>query len=97
VTLNSPVVSEPRRTKEKDPPPYGAQYRQDALWEGEEPHFDTSSRTQPGAGGNEALPPQWRQYKLFDGIMEYQDVTLPLASWNRPLPGVRLGRRTMYH
>jgi len=25
---------------EKDPPPYGAQHRQDALWEGEEARYD---------------------------------------------------------
>ncbi|KAG2059905.1 WD40 repeat-like protein [Suillus hirtellus] len=75
--LNSPLVSAPpsRRTKEKDPPPYGAQHRQTALWE---------------AGGNEALPPQWRQYKLLDDRIAYQDTTLATTSGNRPLPGVRM-------
>jgi hypothetical protein len=33
--LNSPVVSAPRRKREKDSPRYSAQHRQDALWEGE--------------------------------------------------------------
>lgn len=33
--LNSPVAIAPHRTRENDPPPYGAQHRQDALWEGE--------------------------------------------------------------
>ncbi|KAG2339000.1 WD40 repeat-like protein [Suillus weaverae] len=78
-TLNSPVVSVPRLTKEKDPPRYGAQHRQDALWE--------------EAGGNEALPPQWWQDKTLDDRIYYQDPTLVLSSWNRPLPGVRLGDR----
>ncbi|KAG2339016.1 WD40 repeat-like protein [Suillus weaverae] len=73
-TLNSPVVSAPRRTKRKDPPRYGAQHRQDALWE----------------GGNEAFPPNWYQLKSLDGRIEYRDPTLVMGSWNRPLPGVRL-------
>ncbi|KAJ8582526.1 WD40 repeat-like protein [Rhizopogon salebrosus TDB-379] len=63
-------------TSAKDLPPYGAQYRQDALWE----------------GGNEALPPQWWQYKVGDGETQFQDDNLVMSSWNRPLPGVRLGR-----
>jgi hypothetical protein len=33
--LNSPVAGASHQKREKDPPPYGAQYRQDALWEGE--------------------------------------------------------------
>ncbi|KAG2067072.1 WD40 repeat-like protein [Suillus decipiens] len=74
MTLNSPVVSAPHRTKEKDPPRYGAQYHQDALWE----------------GGNKALPPQWSLYGTFDGRIEYQDDALVIPSLNRPLPGVRL-------
>ncbi|KAJ8584203.1 hypothetical protein M405DRAFT_827201 [Rhizopogon salebrosus TDB-379] len=61
-------------TSAKDLPPYGAQHRQDALWE----------------GGNEALPPRWHQFNVVDGT-EYQDNNLTMASWNRPLPGVRLG------
>ncbi|KAG2742426.1 WD40 repeat-like protein [Suillus brevipes Sb2] len=61
------------RTSEKEPPPYGAQHRRDALWE----------------GGNDALPPRWRQFKASDEIY-YQDDTLIMVSWNRPLPGVRL-------
>jgi hypothetical protein len=31
----SAVVGAPRQAMEKDLPPYGAQYCQDALWEGE--------------------------------------------------------------
>ncbi|KAG2059923.1 WD40 repeat-like protein [Suillus hirtellus] len=61
---------------EKDPPPYGAQHQQDALWE----------------GGNEALPPRWQQFKVLNGTTQYQDDTLTIASVNRPLPGVRLDR-----
>ncbi|KAG2743661.1 WD40 repeat-like protein [Suillus brevipes Sb2] len=40
-------------------------------------------------GGNEALPPLWQQYKASD-VIYYQDDTLTMVSWNRPLPGVRL-------
>ncbi|KIK35613.1 hypothetical protein CY34DRAFT_812020 [Suillus luteus UH-Slu-Lm8-n1] len=69
----SPAPVVPLRTSEKEPPPYGAQHRQDALWE----------------GGNEVLPPLWRQFKVSDEI-QYQDDTLTLVSSNRPLPGVRL-------
>ncbi|KAJ8579378.1 hypothetical protein M405DRAFT_886480, partial [Rhizopogon salebrosus TDB-379] len=64
-------------TSAKDPPPYGAQHRQDALWE--------------DVGGNEALPPRWRQLEA-GGVTWYQDDNLIMVSWNRPLPGVRLGR-----
>ncbi|KAG2752823.1 WD40 repeat-like protein [Suillus brevipes Sb2] len=45
------------RTSEKEPPPYGAQHRQDALWE----------------GGNDALPPRWQQYKASDVIYYQDD------------------------
>ncbi|KIK31851.1 hypothetical protein CY34DRAFT_814491 [Suillus luteus UH-Slu-Lm8-n1] len=62
------------RTSEKNPPPYGAQHRQEALWE----------------GGNEALPPRWQQFEAPDGNTQYQDDTLVLESSKRPLPGVRL-------
>ncbi|KAJ8587632.1 hypothetical protein M405DRAFT_934620 [Rhizopogon salebrosus TDB-379] len=72
------LVDSPTRvaplTSAKDPPPYGAQHRQDALWE----------------GGNEALPPRWHQFKVEDDETEYQDDNLVMVSWNRPLPGVRL-------
>jgi len=48
-------------------------------------------------GGNDALPPQWRLSEV-GGNVYYQDVNLVLASWNRPLPGVRLGElRKCYH
>jgi hypothetical protein len=82
----------PLRTTEKEPPPYGAQHRQDALWEGKEPSCETHQLTQLEAGGNEALPPRWRQFKVSDDIY-YQDDTLIMVSWNRPLPGVRLGEQ----
>ncbi|KAG2741882.1 WD40 repeat-like protein [Suillus brevipes Sb2] len=62
------------RMSEKDPPPYGAQHRQEALWE----------------GGNEALPPRWQQFEGSSGDTQYQDDTLIMASSNRPLPGVQL-------
>ncbi|KAJ8581353.1 hypothetical protein M405DRAFT_627912 [Rhizopogon salebrosus TDB-379] len=78
------LVDSPTRvaplTSAKHPPPYGAQHRQDALWE----------------GGNEALPPQWHQYKVGDGKTHYQDDNLVMVSWNRPLPGVRLGEPRKY-
>lgn len=60
--------------REQDPPPYGAQHRQDALWE----------------GGNNAIPPEWEEFKMPDGRTVYQDDSLTMSSWNRPLPGVRL-------
>ncbi|OAX35141.1 WD40 repeat-like protein [Rhizopogon vinicolor AM-OR11-026] len=72
------LVDLPKRvtplTSERNPPPYGAQHRQDALWE----------------GGNEALPPRWRQLGFGDGDTYYQDDNSVMVSWNRPLPGVRL-------
>ncbi|KAG1803347.1 WD40-repeat-containing domain protein [Suillus subaureus] len=73
VLLNSSARMRPV-AGEKDPPSYGAQHRQDALWE----------------GGNGVLPPRWHQYKVPDGRTHYQDDTLVMASSNRPLPGVRL-------
>ncbi|KAG2059902.1 WD40 repeat-like protein [Suillus hirtellus] len=73
--LNSPVTIAPHRTREKDPPPYGAQHHQDALWEG---------------GRNGALPPLWCIRRNLEYRMSYQDDTIVMASWNRPLPGVRL-------
>ncbi|KAJ8580055.1 hypothetical protein M405DRAFT_869764 [Rhizopogon salebrosus TDB-379] len=59
-------------TSVNDPPPYGAQHHQDALWE----------------GGNEALPPRWQQFKVGGGKTQYQDNNLIMSSWNRPLPGI---------
>ncbi|KAG2054103.1 WD40 repeat-like protein [Suillus hirtellus] len=71
----APLHSSRYRTSAKSLPPYGAQHRQDALWE----------------GGNETLPPMWQQFRTSsDGEIRYQDDTLIIASWNRPLPGVRL-------
>ncbi|KAG2054083.1 WD40 repeat-like protein [Suillus hirtellus] len=70
-----PLHSSIYRTSAKYLPPYGAQHRQDALWE----------------GGNEALPPMWQQFKTSsDGETLYQDDTLLMVSRNRPSPGVRL-------
>ena len=37
-----------RLMNEKDPPLYGAQHRQDALWKGEQSHFDIRWVTQQG-------------------------------------------------
>ncbi|KAJ8589272.1 hypothetical protein M405DRAFT_216075 [Rhizopogon salebrosus TDB-379] len=78
------LVDSPTRvaplTSAKDPPRYGAQYRQDALWK----------------GGNEALPPRWQQFKVGDGGTQYQDNNFMMTSWNRPLPGVRLGEPRKY-
>jgi hypothetical protein len=81
------------RTNEKGPPPYGAQHRQEALWEGKQPHCDTHQLNQLEAGGNEALPPHWQQFEAPGGDTRYQDDTLVLVSSNRPLPGVRLGEQ----
>ncbi|KAJ8587854.1 hypothetical protein M405DRAFT_284904 [Rhizopogon salebrosus TDB-379] len=67
-------------TSAKNLPPYGAQHRQDALWK----------------GGNEALPPQWWQLEVGDGETQYQNDNLVMNSWNRPLPGVRLGESRKY-
>ncbi|OAX34082.1 WD40 repeat-like protein [Rhizopogon vinicolor AM-OR11-026] len=61
-------------TSEINPPPYGAQHCQGALWEGR----------------NGALPPLWQQFKVGNDETRYQDDTLVMSSWNRPLPGVRL-------
>ncbi|KAG2057328.1 hypothetical protein BDR06DRAFT_198167 [Suillus hirtellus] len=67
--------------REKNPPAYGAQHRQDALWE----------------GGNEALPPSWcEEHEDSEDIDEppfYQDLLLGMGSSHRPLPGVRLGEQ----
>ncbi|KAJ8582818.1 hypothetical protein M405DRAFT_867535 [Rhizopogon salebrosus TDB-379] len=71
--MDSPTRVAPL-TSAENPPPYGAQHRQDALWE----------------GGNEALPPQRRQLDVENGITDYQDDNLVMTSCNRPLPGVRL-------
>ncbi|KAJ8595718.1 WD40 repeat-like protein [Rhizopogon salebrosus TDB-379] len=75
--VDSPMHVAPL-TSAQDPPPYGARHRQDALWE--------------EAGGNQALPPRWRQFEVWDGITRYQDIHLMMTSSNQPLPGVRLGR-----
>jgi hypothetical protein len=85
------------RASEKDPPPYGAQHRQEALWEGKQPPCDTHQPNQLEAGGDEALPPRWQQFEALDGSTRYQDDTLPMLSSNRPLPGVRLGEQRKYY
>jgi hypothetical protein len=82
------------RTNEKNPPPYGAQHRQEALWEGKQPHCNTTHQlNQLEAGGDEALPPRWQQFEGSGGDTRYQDNTLVFVSSNRPLPGVRLGEQ----
>ncbi|KAJ8586968.1 WD40 repeat-like protein [Rhizopogon salebrosus TDB-379] len=73
VVSGSPVLLTPG-TSEKDPPPYGAQHCQDALWK----------------GGNDALPPLWQEFKVLDDKSRYIDNSLYMGSWNRPLPGMRL-------
>ncbi|KAG2747555.1 WD40 repeat-like protein [Suillus brevipes Sb2] len=61
--------------REKFPPRYGAQQRQDALWE----------------GGNEALPPGWTEYEEEgDDQPSYRDDALFMEAAHRPLSGVRL-------
>jgi hypothetical protein len=79
---------------EKNPPPYGAQHRRDALWEGELVCCEIDQLTQYRAGGNEALPPMWTESELV-GIAEplYDDEALFMDTYERPLPGVRLGER----
>ncbi|KAG2337200.1 hypothetical protein BDR05DRAFT_800044 [Suillus weaverae] len=42
-------------------------HRQDALWE----------------VGNDALPPSWQQFELFDGTPQYQDDMLIMPSLNQ--------------
>jgi len=42
------------------------------------------------SGGNEALPPRWQLFEVGDNVY-YGDHNLMLVSWNRPLPGVKLG------
>lgn len=39
--VDSPARVAPLRAGAKHPPPYGAQRRQDALWEGEQQYSDT--------------------------------------------------------
>ncbi|KAJ8583091.1 hypothetical protein M405DRAFT_867315 [Rhizopogon salebrosus TDB-379] len=55
------LVDSPTRvaplTSAKDPPPYGAQHRQDAFWK----------------GGNEALPPRWHQFKVGGNMYYQDD------------------------
>jgi hypothetical protein len=78
--------------REKNPPPYGAQHRQDALWEGELVYCENDQLTQHQAGGNEALPPMWTEYKVMR-VAEplYCDEALFINTYKRPLPGIRLG------
>jgi len=82
----APLHSSIYQTSAKYLPPYGAQHRQDALWEGEQLPCDTYQLTGLELGGNEALPPMWQQYKTSsDNETQYQDDTLVITSWNRPL------------
>jgi hypothetical protein len=79
---------------EKYPPRYGAQQRQDALWEGERTCCGINQLTQYQAGGNEALPPAWAESKVEgDGRpVYYWDGAIFMHTKHRPLPGVRLGK-----
>jgi len=86
-----------RLMNEKDPPPYGAQQRQDGLWEGEQSCVISAGCLNKTPGGNEALPPQWHLFEV-GGDVYYQDDNLVLVTSNRPLPGVRLGELSQcYH
>ncbi|KIK34465.1 hypothetical protein CY34DRAFT_812872 [Suillus luteus UH-Slu-Lm8-n1] len=74
---DSPRPVAPQKS-EKYPPRYGAQHRQDALWE----------------GGNEALPPGWRESRTEgDDQARYWNDALFMSTEHRPLPGVRLGEK----
>ena len=50
------------RLKVDNPPSYGAQHRQDALWKGERQCCNAHKTTQRETGGNRALPPGWHQF-----------------------------------
>jgi len=80
--------------REKNPPPYGAQHCQDALWEGELCYCEIDQLTQHQAGGKKALPPMWRERKAV-AIDEplYDDDALFMSTYQRPLPGLRLGQQ----
>ncbi|KAJ8586971.1 hypothetical protein M405DRAFT_822470 [Rhizopogon salebrosus TDB-379] len=51
-------------TSEEDPPPYGAQCRQNALWK----------------GGNDALPPLWQEFEVLNDRTRYVDSKLYMGS-----------------
>ncbi|KAG2057326.1 WD40 repeat-like protein [Suillus hirtellus] len=74
VLLSVNFSRDPPSMGEKNPPAYGAQHRQDALWE----------------GGNEAPPPSWYENIWSCGTRTYEDDLLCMYSSRRPLPGVRL-------
>ncbi|KAG2754202.1 WD40 repeat-like protein [Suillus brevipes Sb2] len=75
------------RTSEKEPPPYGAQHRQDALWE----------------GGNEALPPLWQQFQVLDRTQYQDDtlfitsINRPLPGVRLDHPGQLVDRQCEWH
>jgi hypothetical protein len=80
--------------RETNPPPYGAQHRQDALWEGELVYCKIDQLIQYQAGGNKALPPMWTDRKQVGSAEPlYDDEALFMATFQRPLPGMRLGER----
>jgi hypothetical protein len=80
--------------REKNPPPYGAQHRQDALWEGELVDREIDQLTQYRAGGNEAFPPMWTKRKPVGSAEPlYYDEAVFITTYERPLPGIRLGER----
>ncbi|KAG2742051.1 WD40 repeat-like protein [Suillus brevipes Sb2] len=76
-----------RRTSEKEPPAYGAQHRQDALWE----------------GGNEALPPLWHQYEVLDQTEYQDDTLIiaslnrPLPGVRLDYPGYLIDPECEWH
>jgi hypothetical protein len=80
--------------REKNPLPYGAQHRKDALWEGELVYCEIDQLTQYQTGGNKALPPMWTEGKA-EGVAKplYYDEALFMGTSQRPLPGLRLGER----
>ena len=92
--VDSPAGVTPLMSVE-DPLPYGAQHHQDALWKGEKSLYDIHCLLNKKPGGNEALPPLWHQFELA-GDAAYQDDDVVMASWDRPLPGVRLGELRKY-
>jgi hypothetical protein len=91
--LDSPGPIPPLK-REKNPPPYGAQHRQDALWEGELVDREIDQLIQYQAGGNEALPPMWTERKTVGSAKPvYHDEVFFMSTFQRPLPGMRLGEQ----
>jgi len=53
----------------------------------------TDHRDSRETGGNEALPPLWKEFKVLGNKTRYEDNNLYMGSWCRPLPGIRLGEQ----